>query len=370
MTGFVTSGAATRIPVRNLWLLMLYASRLHQDARSLQKAGVEDNPEQLFDLVSEVLVAAVERRLQRGLNRDYRPHQAVLNRVRGRIDTLTTETKMLLAQGRVACRFDRLTVDNPRNRLVCSALQHAAKRAESPQLRRRAQALAVTLARYGVTPQPVTARAAAKLVTGRNDRDDAVSTDAARLLLEMAIPLEGAGSRWTRSPDREAEIIRRLFERAVRGFYQTVLRPEWMVSDGERRHPWPVAAATPGLAAILPIMRTDIELERAGRRIIVETKFATPLKPGQFGALMLDRDHIFQLYAYVQSQHDNDDVASRAEGVLLYPVVDRYLDESATIQGHRYRIMTVDLAATAGDIRRRLLDVISEGQVASVSCWA
>jgi 5-methylcytosine-specific restriction enzyme subunit McrC len=359
MTGFVETGATTRIPVANLWLLMLYASKLYQDVRSLQKSGIEDNPEQLFDLVCEILVAAVERRLRRGLGRSYQSHEAVLTRVRGRIDALATESKILLAQGRVACRFDRLTVDNPRNRLRWTALDRAAKRAQDPELRCRAQGLAVALSRCGVSPQPVSGRSGAQLVTARNDRDDALSTDAARLLLEMSIPLEEAGNRSVRRPLRDATMIRRLFEKAVRGFYQIVLHPEWSVSEGETQQRWPTVAATPGLATILPIMRTDIQLQRAGRRIIVETKFAAALTLGQFSGLGLDRDHIFQLYSYVQSQHDQDEVSSRAEGVLLYPAVDHQLDEAATIQGHRYRVMTVDLAADTRSIRRRLLEVIS-----------
>jgi 5-methylcytosine-specific restriction enzyme subunit McrC len=47
-------GRVGRIPVRNLWLLMLYASDLF---RNLEKAkvAVEDNPEDIPDLVAEML---------------------------------------------------------------------------------------------------------------------------------------------------------------------------------------------------------------------------------------------------------------------------------------------------------------------------
>lgn len=91
--------------------------------------------------------------------------------------------------------------------------------------------------------------------------------------------------------------------------------------------------------------------------IIVETKFADALKPNQYGLARLAREHIFQLYAYIQSQNEVDDLAAVAEGVLLYPVVGQHLDESATIQGHRYRFLTVDLAASSGEIRDTLLSV-------------
>ncbi|MFN3002977.1 hypothetical protein [Mycolicibacterium wolinskyi] len=104
-------------------------------------------------------------------------------------------------------------------------------------------------------------------------------------------------------------------------------------------------------------MKTDTLLETGDRRIIVETKFADALKPNQYGLPKLSRDHIFQLYAYVQSQHGRDELSLTAEGVLLYPVVRQQLDESAIIQGHRYRFLTVNLAGDAHEIRETLLSV-------------
>lgn len=49
-SGFIVSGS-TQIPVRNLWLLMLYASRLYQRNELLRRRDVEENPEGLFELV-------------------------------------------------------------------------------------------------------------------------------------------------------------------------------------------------------------------------------------------------------------------------------------------------------------------------------
>lgn len=42
----------------------------------------------------------------------------------------------------------------------------------------------------------------------------------------------------------------------------------------------------------------------------------------------------------------------------MHPSVGRHVDEAATIQGHRIRFATVDLAADSMAIRRRLLAVV------------
>ena len=52
------------IPVRNLWLLMLYASRLFRSHGS-DEVATEDNPDDIPDLVAEILCRQVQRRIQR-----------------------------------------------------------------------------------------------------------------------------------------------------------------------------------------------------------------------------------------------------------------------------------------------------------------
>lgn len=361
-TGTITSGI-TKIPVRNLWLLMLYASRLYQRDKLLRERGVEENPEDLFDLITDILITAIERRLQRSLGRQYHQRTDTLTRVRGQIDVLATESRKLLAQGRVACRFAELTANNQRNRLLHTALVIAARRTSQPALKQRARRLTEVLTQYGVSPQLVSAREAGQVTLGRNDRDDVEAIDAARLLISMNIPAEHDGKATNREPERHAAEVRRLYEAAVRGFYKVSLPPEWTVAEGETRHRWPVSEATDGLHAVLPVMKTDIVLETSDHRVIIETKFADALKPNQYDSVKLSRNHIFQLYAYVQSQHERDHLSSTAEGVLLYPVVGQHLCQAATIQGHRYRFMTVDLGSSAASIRDALLRIVRDVDV-------
>ncbi|MGN7158085.1 5-methylcytosine-specific restriction endonuclease system specificity protein McrC [Dietzia cercidiphylli] len=361
MTGVIISGR-TRIPVRNLWLLMLYASNLYRDNEMLRRGGVEENPEELCDMVAEILAVAVETRLQRTLGQSYRPRTAELTRVRGQIDVLGTETGQLLARGRVSCRFTELSVDNARNRLMRTALAVAATRVRSEKLSTRCRRLAATLVRVGVSPHPIGRAEAGSVALGRNEVADAEAVDAAKLLLAMDIPAEedGVAHRWVAS--RDVAEMRRLYEAAVRGFYTATLASPWRVHRGEKILRWQAEDASAGVAAILPIMRADIVLEEPGRRIIVETKFADALKKNQYGAVRLSRDHLFQLYGYVQSQHHVDTLGTAAEGVLLYPTVGQALDESVTIQGHRYRYLAVDLAGLATEIRAALIAVTRQNQ--------
>lgn len=190
---------------------------------------------------------------------------------------------------------------------------------------------------------------------------------AARLAFDLRLPTEDPGHVHLPSSDRDDESwARRLFEAAVGGFYDTVLRPRgWKIRTG-RWLDWQVEQLTSGMDEILPSMQTDIELETTvdreqdtRSRLVIDTKFKQILSPGRSGDERLRSGDIYQMYAYLRSQERSDDPLSlNASGLLLHPSVERDVDEAATIQGHCIRFATVDLAADSLAIRRRLLALV------------
>lgn len=349
-------GYVGRIPVRNLWLLMLYASDLFR-AHGAGKVGLEDSPDDLPDLVAEILVDAVKTRQRRHLGFGYRSRNAVLNRVRGRIDVLTTERHQLLARGLVACRFDELTIDTPRNRFVRAALE-TISRVVRPDVAHRCRSLASGMKAMGVSGNAPTRAEMSTDRFGRNDADDQFMVAAAKLAFDLALPTEAAGTNVLSLPDREATWVRRLFERAVGGFYGVALSPKgWRVQCG-RPLGWQIDQKTSGIDKILPTMRTDVVLDNAssGQRIVVDTKFTSIVTKGWYRDETLRSNYIYQIYAYLRSQAGRgDSLADCASGLLLHPSVGEVVDETVVIQGHSIRFATVDLTASPAEIRSQLL---------------
>ena len=353
MTGSVISGK-TAIPVRNLWLLMLYASKLYASNAAIRGAGAEQRPDDLPDLVAEILARAVEHRLTRNLSQEYVRRHEPLTRVRGRIDILQTETRQLLSQGKVSCRYSELSVDNPRNRLILAGLAAAGSLARDAQLAHRCRQFSGVMRQLGVRNTRINNADGQGVQLGRNDLADADAVNAARLMLAMDIPNEETGTRHRLAAGRRAEELRRIYEAAVGGLLRVALPAPWHVRGG-KQHRWPVGDHSAGAPGLLPIMRTDIILEAPTRRIIIETKFADALTASQFGALKISPKHVFQLYGYVQSQDGVDFLSGSTEGVLLYPVVGQQIEEHAVIGSHRYRFLTVDLSGSAQSIREQIL---------------
>ncbi len=216
----VADGYIGRIPVRNLWLLMLYASDLFR-SRGIGMVGLEDSPDELPDLVAEILAHAVEQRQRRQLSGGYVAREAVLNRVRGRIDALKTERHQLLARGLVACRFDDLSIDTPRNRFVRAALESICRIVRRPDVAHRCRTLAAGMKAQGVSGAAPTRAEISADRFGRHDADDWVMVAAAKLAFDLTLPTELQGASALSLPDREEIWVRRLFERAVGGFIRS-----------------------------------------------------------------------------------------------------------------------------------------------------
>ncbi len=367
------SGFIGYIPVRNVWLLLLYASQLYRELPASRRVELEGAPDQIPHLVAEILANAVERRLRRSLSHGHQRRRADLNRVRGRIDLFRTERRRLLQRGSVACVFDELTVDTPRNRYVKVALNHIAgvvcSLADDSDLERRCRDLIARLERAGVAGH-LDPRHAGKAIVQDNvgwvDAHERQMLAAASLALNLAIPTERSGTALLPIVNRSETEGWRLYENAVAGFYDVALSVRgWKVRRGNRIQ-WPASDSTPGLHAIMPEMITDIVLERggdgtcgAGRRIVIDTKFTSIVRRGRFGRKMLKSGHMYQLYAYLRSQEQLGDPRTLCSlGVLLYPSLGVDYNESAIIQGHRISFATVDLAADSQSIRGQLLRIV------------
>lgn len=350
-----------QIPIRNVWLLQLYASSFYR-SEGAGLVAAENNPEDLPELVARILADEVSLRLHTGLSVGFQQTTAPVTRVRGRINVLTTERQQLLSRGRVSCTFDTIVTDTPANRLARTALQRAATLVPG-QPRYRSLALQMDAAgvRGACPPLSMAAAMQRERLLGRDRRMIA----AAELLLTLAIPTTDVGTRLLPLPHLGDQYLRKLFELAACGFYRHRLRPMGWKVEHNKQLQWDVDRLSPGMKAILPSMFFDIRLShndpvgRGRRSVVVDTKFTSVTKPGQFGKETLKSGYLYQIYAYLMSQ-DARETEPKTEGLMLHPVVDGSLDEEVVIQGHRIRFATVDLSGSAGTIADQFLSAVTE----------
>lgn len=393
---------AQDIPVKNIWLLLLYAFPYLNDERLLPNKRVkwEDPPAEICVLVARLLCREVQLRLRRQLNRDYLPTEAVLTRLRGRIALLTTERRQLLRRGRIACRFHNFTIDTPRNRFVRSALEKmeaqllrlASDRRLADKMKQHttdyaklSRQLSRLMHEMGVLAPAPAPDSPALENFGRHDSVDRPMVELAKLAHALALPTEELAQ----PPDipipeiaHDPVWLRRIFEKAVLGFFSLDAETQnWAAKSDERKWQADPQDSSAGIGDLLPKMKTDIVLtdQQLGKQIVIETKFTRFQSTSQHtgGGPKLRSSHLYQIYAYIMSQAqsapDDDDrggtpgetseTALEAEGVLLYPTTSQELDEHATIQQRRFRFLTINLADDSDKITEQLRQIARPPQV-------
>ena len=344
------------IPVRNLWLLFLFASDLAQFHERFN-AEVEESPD-FKSLLARLLCYATEKRLRRNLSFGYRARRAVLRRVRGRIDILKTVSDDLFRKGKVACRFAELTVDTPRNRLVRAAHSKMASFQLDKGLANHCRMLSHSLSRMGVSAKLPSRAEIASDQIARHEVDDRLLISLASAVFNLVLPTEEPGARAVFDAQREEINFGKLFEKAIGNILAAELPREdgWQIKTS-RKHKWPVVASSAGIGSYLPTMETDIIVEnlQTRRRIVVDTKFTHVLTRSRFDRLRFKTEHLYQLFAYLHSQESiSDPMSLSADGILLYPSAGLHIDETALIQGHRIRFVTVDLGRASAEVVEQL----------------
>lgn len=195
----------------------------------------------------------------------------------------------------------------------------------------------------------------------RNDAQDRRMISAAQFAHEMSIPNEEDGEFRINQPGSSEGWLRKLFEKAVAGYYR-VKAPSygWQVSPGKRLR-WPIEQKSERIDELLPQMQTDIFLEHSEKAelVIIDTKFTNILRPGQYRAATFKSEYVYQIYSYIRSQQLHDTARSvSSTGILLHPSIGEQIDESVTIQDDQFRFATLDLAGTASLIGARLLKLL------------
>jgi 5-methylcytosine-specific restriction enzyme subunit McrC len=346
---------AVQIPLRNIWLLFLYAADLvhFKDQWKVTPESAKNLPE----LVARLLVHVVEQRLRLNLSKGYQAKHAVLPRVRGRIDMLQTVTGQLLERGRIACTFEEHTMHTPRNRLVRAALDYLAICVEDVEVVRACKSLSNTLGRLGVGPErPSRAEMAADQI-GSNEAADLLMMNLARMAFEALIPSEQEGMTAVYKADTSPHLVRRLFEKAVGNALRIELEPQgWQVRAG-RRLSWPINLASSNVLSYLPSMQTDIELTHFAqkRKVVIDTKFTHIFATTQYRNEVLKSGYLYQLYTYLRTQEELVfEKGWKSEGMLLHPQVGGVVNEHIDLQGHRMRFKTIDLMCSSEELEIQL----------------
>ena len=349
----------TGIPIRNLWYMLLY---VWDAANKLERwrSEVESAPS-LDALLASILTGQVRQRLRVGLGRDYRGKAGEVCGIRGRIDFAESIRRMSLPHGRAFCRYQTFSANVLKNRVIRSTLARLAQvgdfgtdKTKAGLLRKKLRGLVREM--EGIEDIELKQDIILRERLKQQDADYIFMLSICHLIVLRLMPSESVGRHLLPKIDRDTLTLSNIYEKFVAAFYKHYLTDcKWQVkSQGTIR--WPVD----GDSKYLPVMKPDLMLthSESGRLIILDTKFSkSSIVTGQWGNVTFNRDHLFQIYAYLRSQEGSSENHKTSVGVLLYPAVGSRLREKANIQGHDIHWITIDLAQPWKEIERELLSI-------------
>jgi len=345
----------TGIPIRNLWHMLLYVwNAVHFQSRWKSES---ENAPTLDALLASILANLIQQRLRIGLGRDYRSNSSEVAGVRGRVDFDQSLKRMTFQQGRAFCHFQVFSANVPKNQIVRSTLARLVQVGEFGGKTSDASSLRSHLRRIVLDMEPIQifelqATDIRREQLKRHDSDYRLMLAICHLLNQRQMPTEDSGNVSLPSLDRDAFVLYNIFEQFVAKFYAHHLK-DWQVLP-QQKLVWPAEESS----SYLPAMYPDLTLQHkdSGQLVILDTKFtAKSLVTGRWDNESFNRDHLYQIYAYLRSQEHRSEYHRKSKGVLLYPVAGKELSEQVLIQGHPLHWETVDLASSWENIETQLL---------------
>jgi len=342
------------IPIQNIYYLLIYSWKSLAEGEITDVSNLESN--ELVDLFASVLHGGINHLLRRGLDQNYRAHQEEIAGVRGRINIGITARRMLISHGRAYCEFDELSVDTLPNKILLSTVQQLLKAPNlDKDLGKKLKGVSRTLG--GISTIPLTKLAFRKVQLHGNNRAYRFLLNICELVLDMSILDEEAGTYKFRDFIRNEKQMARLFENFVFNFYKTHRAD---LSIRRERIYWQANSSSDPELRFLPTMKTDISVRSklAEKTLIIDAKFYKETFQKYYDSETIHSANLYQIFSYLKNLEARGGPDASADGMLLYPVIDRSVRLTYDLPRHSNQICTLNLAADWKEIHRELLELV------------
>lgn len=339
------------VPVRNVYYMLLYAWKLIgvREAVEVSEAGHTE----LQDLFAHVLADLAGPLLARGLDRGYVTRTDVVGGIRGKLALGETLKGGHLASARTLCSFDDMEYDVLHNRILKATLRRLLTVQLEAENRTRIQKL---YRKMDVVPDvDIALRDFGRVQLHRNNGLYETVLRICELIFDHLMVDPRTGTARFRKHEATPQQMGKLFQEFVRAFIEREARGLFEVRSPHIQ--WHGQRGSPAALDRLPRMETDIVLENANRRIILDTKFYAEAFAGRFTTKKLIAEHLYQIFAYVVNR-DAEVPGLAHEGMLLYPVVKAPFAFDYELMGRRFAVRSLQLDQPWEQIRTDLLHLL------------
>lgn len=309
-----------------------------------------------IDLLARVLINGCKYLFKRGLEHNYNDVKKEYLGIKGKIDFSASLNKNLFKQGRAICQFDEFEANILQNQILKATLKKLTLvKLLDKKLKQDARFCYFKFS--NVTDIQIQLSFFSKVRIHGNNTFYDLLLKISKLIFEHTTLNEVDGTYQFKEFTGSEMAMASLFESFIRNFYA---KEQNIFSVRREDIYWDVIPIGNSLESYLPKMQTDVTLESENRKIIIETKYYISTLTERFEAKKFHSHNLYQLYSYLRNLETKSSHKKNieSEGILIYPVVEYYLNESYILGTHKLSVKTLDLSLSWREIEKQLFAII------------
>lgn len=305
--------------------------------------------EDMHNLLAAILAKGIGFQLKQGLYKEYINRQEDLSVMRGKINMEGTIRNRMAKKPILTCEFDELSENNLLNQIlkttVMLLLRHGDVKAEyKDDLKKK------MLFFSNVDMVEPTSIKWSSIRFQRNNQSYRMLLSICQLIIEgMLLTTDDGDYRMATFIDEQR--MCRLYEKFILEYYSKHF-PRLLVNASQI--PW---SLDDGIGTMLPIMQTDIHLQKDNTVLIIDAKYYSNTTQTQFDKHTLHSNNMYQIFTYVKNRdYQFDDETHKVSGMLLYAKTDEEIQPNNVYQihGNQITVRTLDLNLPFREIANQL----------------
>ena len=320
------------ILINNIYHMLSYAFQ------TLNKETYEDvaveSFDEMYDLLAAILAKGIGLQLKQGLYREYISCQEELTVMRGKINMPGTIKNRLAHERVLTSDFDELSENNQLNRILKTTVLLLLRNGKvKTDYKNDLKKKMLYFSNVDTLDPPRIRWSSIRFQ--RNNQTYRMLISICQLIIEgMLITTESGDYRLASFVD--VQRMCRLYEKFILEYYGRHF-PKLSVSASQI--PW---ALDDGLGTMLPVMQSDIHLQKDNTVLIIDAKYYSHTTQMQFDKHTLHSNNLYQIFTYVKNRHYE------------------FKDVPNVVSGSKVSVKTLDLNLPFADIAAQLNKVAIE----------
>lgn len=308
--------------------------------------------DEIYDLFAAILSKGIGLQIKQGLYREYINQIEELKGLRGKIDMPGTIKRRLACQRVLVCDYDELSNNNQLNQILKSTvilLLHHGKVKSKYKDDLKKELLYFS----DVDTLELTSVRWSSIRFQRNNQIYRMLISICQLIVEgMLITTDRGDYHLAFFVDEQR--MCRLYEKFILEYYSKHF-PSLQVNASQI--PWDL---DDGAGTMLPVMQTDIHLQKGNTVLIIDAKYYSHTTQTQFEKHSIHSGNLYQIFTYVKNEHYAfKDESHEVSGMLLYAKTDDEIqpDNSFKMHGSKIQVKTLDLNKPFAEIAKQLNEI-------------